>query len=510
MRAPMRLILLWSAILILNCLSAPCGIAQTVSPERLARQTPEAMPHSGALVGLSGGQTLWIAPVDGKIRVLAAQDYIIPRKDGFWRVRFDMKWAPPEGSPAEAITEAVKSDPALFGVPLGSGRLWAVPLKKGIAAVAWPAEQSVTSVQAEDNQNESSMEAMQRDGEAGDQKQYLSFLSPDYLSFYQEQSSGGWNPRSSEIARILNVTDPPGAAVRATEQLLVREVPAHISNSAREKDLIACIDPDGKEGSQEEDFLRSAIIGITRKNQKWAYDSVEGNEDTIFAACAASVLPPKRIVGSNELFPMWRQIKATYPDAEDAFSSPSHDLLLVTGNSHLIIVPVYNGKIGKPLADIDLFDRPVMVQWAIGKYVDAWTSELTPYFHAYAPREAGQDPKVENEEGLKFMQRRQPMSAVGWFVGTARADSSNAEYTNNAGFAYYQMGKYGESVLWLEKTISIDPKRAVAYLNLGDAYAKLRRNAKARQAYTKYLELAPDSKSAPQVKKKLDALSPST
>ncbi len=151
-----------------------------------------------------------------------------------------------------------------------------------------------------------------------------------------------------------------------------------------------------------------------------------------------------------------------------------------------------------------------MVQWAIGKYVDAWTSELTPYFHAYAPREAGQDPKAENEEGLKFMQRRQPMSAVGWFVGAARADSSNAEYTNNAGFAYYQMGKYGESVLWLEKTISIDPKRAVAYLNLGDAYAKLKRNAKARQAYTKYLELAPDSKSAPQVKKKLDALSPST
>src|SRR5271155_767698 len=93
----MRLILLWSAILILNCLSAPCGIAQAVSPEQPARQTPEATPHSGALVGLSGGQTLWIAPVDGKIRVLAAQDYIIPRKDGFWRVRFDMKWAPQKG-----------------------------------------------------------------------------------------------------------------------------------------------------------------------------------------------------------------------------------------------------------------------------------------------------------------------------------------------------------------------------------------------------------------------------
>jgi tetratricopeptide (TPR) repeat protein len=70
------------------------------------------------------------------------------------------------------------------------------------------------------------------------------------------------------------------------------------------------------------------------------------------------------------------------------------------------------------------------------------------------------------------------------------------------------LGKYEESVVWLEKTISIDPNRAVTYLNLGDAYAKLKRYAKARQAYTKYLELAPDSKSAPKVKKRLANLSP--
>src|SRR5258708_12950489 len=119
MRAPIRLILLWSAILILNCLSAPCGIAQTVSPERLARQTPEAMPHSGALVGLSGGQTLWIAPVDDKIRVVAARDYIIPRKDGFWRVRLDLKWvrAPPKVAPPEATNTARTTAPSPSHVP---------------------------------------------------------------------------------------------------------------------------------------------------------------------------------------------------------------------------------------------------------------------------------------------------------------------------------------------------------------------------------------------------------
>jgi predicted RNA polymerase sigma factor len=37
---------------------------------------------------------------------------------------------------------------------------------------------------------------------------------------------------------------------------------------------------------------------------------------------------------------------------------------------------------------------------------------------------------------------------------------------------------------------------------------KLNRNAEARQAYQKYLELAPNSKVAPDVKKKPDALPP--
>jgi tetratricopeptide (TPR) repeat protein len=62
---------------------------------------------------------------------------------------------------------------------------------------------------------------------------------------------------------------------------------------------------------------------------------------------------------------------------------------------------------------------------------------------------------------------------------------------------------------YLKEAIACDPSRAIAYLNLGDAYAKLIRNEEARQAYTKYLDLAPDSKSAPEVKKKLDALPPS-
>jgi tetratricopeptide (TPR) repeat protein len=70
------------------------------------------------------------------------------------------------------------------------------------------------------------------------------------------------------------------------------------------------------------------------------------------------------------------------------------------------------------------------------------------------------------------------------------------------------MQQYEDAVRWFQQAIELDPKRAVAYLNLGDAYAKLNRNQEAGQAYQRYLELAPDSKVAPTVREKLKALSP--
>jgi len=93
-------------------------------------------------------------------------------------------------------------------------------------------------------------------------------------------------------------------------------------------------------------------------------------------------------------------------------------------------------------------------------------------------------------------------------MGAAGRAPDNAEYANNVGFAYYKLGDYESAVTWLYKTTEIDSKRAVAYLNLGDALLKLNRHREpyAREAYRKYLELAPDSKLAPEVKKKLDAL----
>jgi tetratricopeptide (TPR) repeat protein len=92
------------------------------------------------------------------------------------------------------------------------------------------------------------------------------------------------------------------------------------------------------------------------------------------------------------------------------------------------------------------------------------------------------------------------------FTQGAAADPANAQLANNAGFVLYKMQKFGDSLEWFQKAIVADPKRAVAYLNMGDAYVKLERKDEARQNYQKFLELAPNSSSAAAVKAKVAAL----
>jgi len=70
------------------------------------------------------------------------------------------------------------------------------------------------------------------------------------------------------------------------------------------------------------------------------------------------------------------------------------------------------------------------------------------------------------------MQQGDFQSAVAKFEEAAQLNESDPLFANNAGFAYYKLGRNQDSLYWFNKAIEIDPNRAVAYLNLGDAYAK--------------------------------------
>ena len=77
---------------------------------------------------------------------------------------------------------------------------------------------------------------------------------------------------------------------------------------------------------------------------------------------------------------------------------------------------------------------------------------------------------------------------------------------NNLGFVYFKQNQFDQAARWFENTLKIDPSRAIAYLNLGDAYGALKANEKAREAYQTYLELSPSPNSAEAVKLRLEKL----
>jgi peptidoglycan/xylan/chitin deacetylase (PgdA/CDA1 family)/tetratricopeptide (TPR) repeat protein len=111
-----------------------------------------------------------------------------------------------------------------------------------------------------------------------------------------------------------------------------------------------------------------------------------------------------------------------------------------------------------------------------------------------------------NDEGMRLYKEKKYAEAANKFTEAAGLDPTRALMANNAGFALFQLGEYEQAIHWLQQAIAIDPNRAIAYANLGDACVKAGHNAQAKQAYEKFLELAPAAKSAAYVKDKLKSL----
>lgn len=352
------------------------GIArQTPTPTVGAQSAESALPRSGALVALDNGQTLWIAPVNGNMQVIAANDYVIPRKDGFWRVRVPFKELPPN-QPSAGVAQDEE------GTSNAPSWLWAVPLRKGKDAVAWEetrvGKKDGADAQAQTEEDSQAME------ESPPERIELEFLSPDYLSLHT--ITGEYSERYS----ILKIEDTP-AENGGVEALHVIEDDPPISEAQRKKDLKACVDANDELST--EDFLTGATevsFGIVRARGSWSYTWLLGYDGGAargyHTGCYVSVVPPKSMVGYNEIYPAWDAIKDAFPEAEDVFSSPSHDMILVLYENRLMAAPVHGGKVGRATARLEVVGKPVMVQWALGRYVDAWTKELTPYFGAYAPK----------------------------------------------------------------------------------------------------------------------------
>jgi tetratricopeptide (TPR) repeat protein len=71
---------------------------------------------------------------------------------------------------------------------------------------------------------------------------------------------------------------------------------------------------------------------------------------------------------------------------------------------------------------------------------------------------------------------------------------------------YFKKGSYKAAARRFEEATKWNPGLADAFLKWGEALEKLRNKPGAHDAYAKFVELAPDDKRAPEIKRKLEKL----
>lgn len=71
---------------------------------------------------------------------------------------------------------------------------------------------------------------------------------------------------------------------------------------------------------------------------------------------------------------------------------------------------------------------------------------------------------------------------------------------------YFKKGNYRAAAMRFQEATKWNANFSEAWLRLGEAEEKLKDEKAAREAYTKYLELAQDAKNAPDIRKKIAKL----
>lgn len=81
-----------------------------------------------------------------------------------------------------------------------------------------------------------------------------------------------------------------------------------------------------------------------------------------------------------------------------------------------------------------------------------------------------------------------------------------AERNIRAGNFYFKKSKYGAAANRYKEATCWDPTSAESFLKLGETEEKLHNAGEARDAYQKYLAIAPEAKNAAEIRKKLAKL----
>ncbi len=110
------------------------------------------------------------------------------------------------------------------------------------------------------------------------------------------------------------------------------------------------------------------------------------------------------------------------------------------------------------------------------------------------------------QRGHQLMDSRQFAQAIPMYERALTLDSLQPDIMVDLGACYHAVGDFEEATFQFRRALAQQPNHAIAIFNMGVVAMTVSDTASARQWWTKFLEVAPDSPQAPTVRERLKNL----
>ena len=110
---------------------------------------------------------------------------------------------------------------------------------------------------------------------------------------------------------------------------------------------------------------------------------------------------------------------------------------------------------------------------------------------------------IFNSSNPEYMSIWGNINIVEVLLNEIKVEKHNIQKFNDIAYYFEQNGLYHSAILILKEVIKVKPNRIVAYINLGDAYWGLGDKTKAKESYTKYVDLMKKSNISGKIPKRI-------
>ena len=375
------------------------GDVSTTSPDKTQNDNKEknadAVKSSGLLLGLEVGgknyKTMYITHKNNRVTLeKEGSGLLVPRNDGFWilKVKNIMK-----NDTYKNIDFAINYD-FIDTNKADKGGSPDFNIEAGKLAKTY----SYDETPGTEGKKQYSL----------DFSSEIKFVGTNYLTVFDTNSgyTGGAHPFLGNSLTTYSLDDLNKANIKDSQSLLNRispessdkfsKMPIAISKMYKSEGTkvlkesgkkYLLLHPESQEKLSPEVYGETEW-GIIRAKGSWNVQGMLGYSSEAargnYALFDTSLKAPKEIVSHDTLVPEWNVIKNKIPQAEDGFTSPGKDLLVILASKKLMFYEnAQFGLLDKPIFELNLEEKEspkiVMIQWCEGNYIDRWKTEAEKY-----------------------------------------------------------------------------------------------------------------------------------